>query len=94
MGETGVRHVMKSLLADFDIFMNAAGFQNVGQIDKTVIGMYTYPVLWALVCAAMMLIRLCRILSEGLCDDCGEIEVVECSLDGYRSYNNNLKQWR
>ena len=38
MGETGVRHVMKSLLADFDIFMNAAGFQNVGQIDSTALG--------------------------------------------------------
>jgi isopentenyl diphosphate isomerase/L-lactate dehydrogenase-like FMN-dependent dehydrogenase len=32
MGETGVRHVMKSLLADFDILMNVAGFKNVGEI--------------------------------------------------------------
>lgn len=37
MGEHGVRHVMKSLLADFDILMNCAGIQNVGQIDKTFI---------------------------------------------------------
>ncbi|KAG9996845.1 hypothetical protein KCU78_g17147, partial [Aureobasidium melanogenum] len=30
--EHGVRHVMKSLLADFDILLNVAGFQNVEQI--------------------------------------------------------------
>ena len=40
MGEAGVRHVMKSLLADFDIFMNVAGFQNVGQIDRSVLGLF------------------------------------------------------
>jgi isopentenyl diphosphate isomerase/L-lactate dehydrogenase-like FMN-dependent dehydrogenase len=34
MGEVGVRHVMRSLLADFDILMNVAGFQNIGQITK------------------------------------------------------------
>lgn len=34
MGEHGVRHVMKSLLADLDILFNVAGIQNVGQIDK------------------------------------------------------------
>ena len=38
VGETGVRYVMKGLLADFDIFMNAAGFQNVEQIDRTALG--------------------------------------------------------
>ena len=32
MGETGVRHVMKALLADLDILMCVGGFQNVGQI--------------------------------------------------------------
>ena len=35
MGEHGVRHVMKSLLADLDIMMNVAGCQSVDQIDKT-----------------------------------------------------------
>ena len=35
MGETGVRHVMKGLLADLDIMFNVAGCQNVGQIDRT-----------------------------------------------------------
>lgn len=35
MGEHGVRHVMKSLLADFDILMNVAGCQSVSQIDRT-----------------------------------------------------------
>lgn len=32
MGEHGVRHVMKSLLSDFDILLNVAGYQNVEQI--------------------------------------------------------------
>ncbi|KAK5171097.1 uncharacterized protein LTR77_004241 [Saxophila tyrrhenica] len=35
MGTTGVRHVMKSLLADFDIMMNVAGCQSVDQIDRS-----------------------------------------------------------
>ncbi|PSS18836.1 hypothetical protein M430DRAFT_19427 [Amorphotheca resinae ATCC 22711] len=33
-GELGVRHVMKSLLADFDILMNVAGYQSVDQINR------------------------------------------------------------
>ncbi|KUJ19693.1 FMN-dependent alpha-hydroxy acid dehydrogenase [Mollisia scopiformis] len=33
-GELGVRHVMKSLLADFDILMNVSGFQSVDQITR------------------------------------------------------------
>ncbi|GAM91390.1 hypothetical protein ANO11243_094400 [Dothideomycetidae sp. 11243] len=32
MGEHGVRHVMKSLLAEFDILLNVAGYQTVDQI--------------------------------------------------------------
>lgn len=32
MGDAGVRHVMKGLLADFDILLNVAGFRNVGEI--------------------------------------------------------------
>ena len=36
-GEHGVRHVMKSLLAEFDILMEVAGFQNIKQIDRTAI---------------------------------------------------------
>lgn len=32
MGEHGVRHVMKSLLADLDIMFNVGGIQNVGQL--------------------------------------------------------------
>ena len=39
MGEPGVRHVMKALLADFDILMNVGGFQNIGQIDRNILGM-------------------------------------------------------
>lgn len=38
MGEAGVGHVMKSLLADFDILMNVGGFQNVDQMDRSVLG--------------------------------------------------------
>lgn len=36
-GEFGVRHVMKSLLAEFDILMENAGSQNPGQIDRSAI---------------------------------------------------------
>ncbi|EUC30234.1 hypothetical protein COCCADRAFT_104432 [Bipolaris zeicola 26-R-13] len=34
MGETGVTHVMKSLLADLDILMNVGGFKNIGEITR------------------------------------------------------------
>ncbi|OTA82989.1 hypothetical protein M434DRAFT_36929 [Hypoxylon sp. CO27-5] len=33
-GEEGVRHVMKSLLADFDILMNVAGYPDLKGIDR------------------------------------------------------------
>jgi isopentenyl diphosphate isomerase/L-lactate dehydrogenase-like FMN-dependent dehydrogenase len=47
MGEVGVRHIMKSLLAEFDILLNVAGFQDVGQIDRSVLesGPKDYPLL-------------------------------------------------
>ena len=35
MGEHGVRHVMKSLLADLDILMNVAGIQDIKQLDRS-----------------------------------------------------------
>ncbi|GAB7330284.1 hypothetical protein MBLNU13_g01931t1 [Cladosporium sp. NU13] len=35
MGEHGVRHVMKSLLAELDILFNVSGIQRVDQIDKS-----------------------------------------------------------
>ena len=38
MGETGVRHVMKSLLADFDILMNVGGFQKVEDFQRDRLG--------------------------------------------------------
>lgn len=38
MGYTGVNHVMKSLLAEFDILMNVGGFQNIEQIDRSCLG--------------------------------------------------------
>jgi len=41
MGEEGVRHVMRSLLAEFDILMNVAGFQTVDQIDRS--SLESYP---------------------------------------------------
>ena len=40
MGETGVRHVMKSLLADLDILMEVGGFRGLREIDKTAIESY------------------------------------------------------
>jgi len=40
MGEHGVRHVMKSLLSEFDILMNVAGFQNIDQIDRSALESY------------------------------------------------------
>lgn len=44
MGETGVRHVMKSLLADFDILMGVGGFVNVGEMDRRVLGsLFSFP---------------------------------------------------
>ena len=36
-GETGVRHVMKALLAEFDILMNVAGYANLKDIDRDTI---------------------------------------------------------
>ena len=35
MGEHGVRHVMKGLLADLDIMMNVAGIQRIDQLDRS-----------------------------------------------------------
>jgi isopentenyl diphosphate isomerase/L-lactate dehydrogenase-like FMN-dependent dehydrogenase len=37
MGEAGVRHVMKGLLADLDILMNVAGIQKIADIDRSLI---------------------------------------------------------
>jgi isopentenyl diphosphate isomerase/L-lactate dehydrogenase-like FMN-dependent dehydrogenase len=34
MGEHGVRHVMKGLLADLDVLMNVAGLRSVKEIDR------------------------------------------------------------
>jgi isopentenyl diphosphate isomerase/L-lactate dehydrogenase-like FMN-dependent dehydrogenase len=34
MGEEGVRHVMRSLLAEFDIAMAVGGFRNVGDFKR------------------------------------------------------------
>jgi isopentenyl diphosphate isomerase/L-lactate dehydrogenase-like FMN-dependent dehydrogenase len=47
MGETGVLHVMKSLLAELDILMNVAGFQNIEQIDRGALesGPKDYPLM-------------------------------------------------
>ncbi len=42
MGEAGVRHVMKSLLADLDILMNVGGIQNVQQINRELLGGSTF----------------------------------------------------
>jgi len=46
MGEHGVRHVMKSLLADLDILFNVSGIQSVDQIDKN--WLESYPKMYSL----------------------------------------------
>ncbi len=75
MGEAGVRHVMKSLLADFDILMNVGGFQNIGQIQKDAIGEWC-SVFLKLEKVTRVADGGSRVVSEGVCHDCGEIEVV------------------
>ncbi|KAI2850865.1 hypothetical protein CBS147343_800 [Aspergillus niger] len=40
MGEEGVRHVMKSLLADFDILMAVGGYNSVKDFDKSILESY------------------------------------------------------
>lgn len=40
MGEEGVRHVMKSLLADLDILMSVAGFNSVKEFEKDILESY------------------------------------------------------
>jgi isopentenyl diphosphate isomerase/L-lactate dehydrogenase-like FMN-dependent dehydrogenase len=41
MGEQGVRHVMKSLLAEFDISMAVGGFKNIGEMTRDRLGKCT-----------------------------------------------------
>ena len=47
MGETGVDHVMRGLLADLDILMNVGGFKNVEEITKEALesGPKSYPLM-------------------------------------------------
>ncbi|ODM22387.1 hypothetical protein SI65_03233 [Aspergillus cristatus] len=40
MGEEGVRHVMKSLLADLDILMSVGGFNKVEEFEKDILESY------------------------------------------------------
>jgi len=40
MGEEGVMHVMRSLLADLDILMCVAGIQRIDQLDRSWLGKY------------------------------------------------------
>lgn len=42
MGEEGVRHVMRSLLADFDILMGVAGFNSVEEFDRSILGGFSF----------------------------------------------------
>lgn len=75
MGEAGVRHVMKSLLADFDILMNVGGFQNIQQIDRSALGGCFSDVIMEEVADFFG-----RILSQGLRDDGGEIQAIEVAV--------------
>lgn len=36
-GEVGVKHVVKGLLAEFDILMNVAGFRDISEINRDAI---------------------------------------------------------
>lgn len=47
MGEEGVQHVMKSLLAEFDISMLTAGFRNVGEMTRD--RLESYPKSYSLI---------------------------------------------
>lgn len=40
MGEEGVRHVMKSLLAEFDITMAVGGFTKIADMNRSVLESY------------------------------------------------------
>jgi FMN-dependent dehydrogenase len=40
MGEQGVRHVMRSLLAEFDIAMAVGGFKNIGEMKRDRLGKF------------------------------------------------------
>lgn len=72
MGEAGVRHVMKSLLADFDILMAVGGIRNVAEIDGGLIG--TCPDFLLVVEDYLDEANVCffiRILPEILQSNCG-----------------------
>ena len=47
MGEEGVRHVMKNLLAEFDISMLTAGIRNIGEMTKD--RLESYPKIYTLI---------------------------------------------
>lgn len=49
MGEYGVRHVMKSLLADLDILLNVAGYQNIEQICGNRDALESLPKVYSLI---------------------------------------------
>ena len=40
MGETGVKHVLKSLLADLDILMAVGGLNSVNEMDRSLLESY------------------------------------------------------
>lgn len=46
MGETGVRHVLKGLLADLDILMNVAGIRKIEDIDRSLLE--SFPAVYGL----------------------------------------------
>jgi isopentenyl diphosphate isomerase/L-lactate dehydrogenase-like FMN-dependent dehydrogenase len=47
MGETGVMHVMRSLLSELDILMNVGGYKTVGDITRDALesGPKNYPLM-------------------------------------------------
>ena len=74
MGEHGVRHVMKSLLADFDILLNVSGHKAIQDIGKNSIGVSEIAFLRNIYCS--FLTSSYRQFTQRCKPDCRTIEAV------------------
>lgn len=66
MGEEGVRHVLKSLLADLDILMGVGGFRGVGEFERDILGGFFFPISFFFSRLFLLLLTLIRILPQVL----------------------------
>lgn len=91
MGEAGVRHVMTSLLADFDILMNVGGFQNIEQMDRSCLGEYFFS---RHEIERDILTMIGRVLSQVIFYDCREIKAInppseaKIDMNSQETYNS------